>query len=99
MGATNINHVIKGKATRTDIDKAFRQRQDNDRSENGHQEGYSGDFQTVRSVDYQLHKEFESFKEAEEFCLDQAEKWETVVAVYFKRNGEVNTLLAGWGAE
>lgn len=100
MGATNISLGLKGKASRQEIDKAFRDRQAKDREYNGHQEGYSGDFQTVRSVDFHLNQEFKSFSEAEEFCLDKAEKWETVVAVYYKNDkGEVNTLVAGWGAE
>ena len=104
MGATNISHIMRDKLDKPAIEQAFRERQANDRRENGHQEGYSGDFQTVRQVDFRfLGKVFPSYTEAENFCLDKAEKWETVVAVYFadkgEYEGEIRTLLAGWGAE
>jgi len=100
MGATNICHVMKGKQDKPAIEKAFRERQKSDQAENGHRHGYSGDFQTVRSIDYSfLGKVYPSYNEAEEVCLDHAEKWETVVAVYYEDKGETRTMLAGWGAE
>jgi hypothetical protein len=100
MGAVGICHVIREKADRTKIDKAFRERREHDQDENGHREGYSGDFQTVTSVDYRfLGKVYSDYNEAEDFCLDKAEKWRTVVAVYFNEAGETHTMIAGWGAE
>lgn len=65
----------------------------------GDDDGYSGDFQTVNRVDYSyLGKVYPSHQEAMEFALEKAEKWETVVALYFEDKGEIWTLLAGWGA-
>lgn len=100
MGATSIDHVMRWKATPKEIEKAFKERRAEDAKCNGRMEGYSGDFQTVSKVDLRyLYKEFNSYGEAQDFCLDKAEKWETVVAVYFKENDLELTLIAGWGAE
>lgn len=100
MGATNICHVMRDKADNPAIEKAFRERQKIDQAENGHRQGYSADFQTVRRIDYRfLGKVYPNYKEAEEVCLEHAQKWETVVAVYFDDKGETRTMLAGWGAE
>lgn len=101
MGASNIEFKIKGKATKTQIDQRFKEQVESDRDENGHRHGYSGDFQTVDRVDYKyLAEPFENYDEATDHCLETAKKWTTVVAVYFKNDkGEVDTLVAGWGAE
>jgi len=83
MGACNIETTRKGKLSRNEIYDLFKSKQDQDRLENGHQDGYSGDFQTVSKVDYRLDQVFTSYNEAHDFCLKNASKWDTVVAVYF----------------
>jgi Zn finger protein HypA/HybF involved in hydrogenase expression len=83
MGACDISLELKGKASRSEIEAAFRRQQEYDRLENGHQSGYSGDFQTVSKVDCHLGQFFSSRNEAFEYCLKHASKWDTVVAVYF----------------
>jgi transcription initiation factor IIE alpha subunit len=83
MGASNIEFTMPGKASKDEIKKAFERQQESDRSCNGHREGYSGDFQTVHKVDFHLDKVFLSYDEAHDYCLNKAEKWETVVAVYY----------------
>jgi hypothetical protein len=99
MGACNIEFSLKGKASRSEIQSAFDQRVQEDAAENGHQHGYSGDFQTVDKVDFKhLGTVFPDINAAEEYALDHAEKWSTVVAVYFEGPGGVCTLVAGWGA-
>jgi hypothetical protein len=99
MGACNIELIKKGKLTKSEIKKAFKDQQKKDRLDNGTQSGYSGDFQTVGDIDYRLDELFSSRSEAEEFCLKNAVKWDTVVAVYFvNAKNETNTMLAGWGA-
>lgn len=85
MGACSIELIQKGKLSRNEIYDAFKNQQDQDRLENGHQSGYSGDFQTVSKVDYRLDQVFASYSEAHDFCLKHASKWDTVVAVYFFR--------------
>jgi len=90
---------MRDKLDKPAIEKAFRERQRDDQAENGQADGYSGDFQTVRSIDFRfLGKVYPSYNAAEEVCLHHAEKWETVCAVYFNDEGETRTMLAGWGA-
>lgn len=97
MGATNIDLVIKGKADRATIKAAFEEQQKRDRNDNG-DGSYTGDFQTVDRVDFDL-REFASYNEASDYCLEKAEKWVSVVAVYYRNpKGEIDTLLCGWGA-
>lgn len=86
MGACDISLHLKGKRTKEQIEKAFKQQRAQDREYNGHQEGYSGDFQTVDGVDYHLDQVFPNEKKAMEYCLEKASKWDTVVAVYFISN-------------
>lgn len=85
MGAESIYFTLTGKATVKEIKDAFQDAQEHDSAHNGHQDGYSGDFQTVNSVNTShLDTVFPDFNAAYEFCLDKAEKWCTVVAVRYK---------------
>jgi len=77
MGAENIEFRLKGKATKAQISAAFMARREQDAFENGHQDGYSGDFQTVHCVDYKyLGDVFDSYETAVNLALDKAEKYE-----------------------
>ncbi len=100
MGACNIDFELKGMATREAIEDAFDTRKRSDTTQNG-RHSYSGDFQTVSYVDFTyLGEIIDGYHKAYDLCLDKAEKWETVIAVYYKTHrGEINTLVAGWGAE
>jgi len=84
MGACNIEFELPGTPNFSAIEKAFKERQEQDRAENGHQAGYSGDFQTVRKVIDSTHRTFDTYEQAEKYCLENAEKWTSVVAVRFK---------------
>lgn len=84
MGADSIGFTLQGEASRGDIQSRFDRQRLQDREDNGSRDGYSGDFQTVDSIDYRLHETFESQQEAMEYCLRHAQKWSTVVAVRFK---------------
>lgn len=84
MGTENISFEINKKATRSEIEAAFKRQQNEDRSYNGTRDGYSGDFQTVSGVKDHTHMIFNSQSEAEDYCLEQAKKWEFVVAVYYR---------------
>lgn len=96
MSACNIEFDIPD-CNKKEVEKAFQQKQKKDREYNGHQEGYSGDFQTVHSV--KVHdKIFDSYNEAHSYCLDHAEKWDFVVAVKYKDKSGIRWLIAGWGA-
>jgi len=83
MGACDISFTIGGKASMSEVADALRARQEEDSVENGHQQGYSGDFQTVHKVKCEFGKLFTSYNEAYEYCLANAEKWEYVVAVHY----------------
>lgn len=83
MGACDISFIIGKKATQYEILERFKARREKDRAENGHQEGYSGDFQTVDGVDFHLDRVFSSHREAMDYCLSNSKKWENAIAVYF----------------
>lgn len=91
MGAHDISFELKGKVKPIEIDKAFKAQKEYDENENGHQSGYSGDFQTVNSVDFHLDKVFNNHDEAMEYCLEKAQKWSTVIAVYYNQSVEVKS--------
>lgn len=98
MGASTIAFTLDGNKTQADVKQAFRDRQADDRDCNGHQDGYSGDFQTVNSVKFS-GREFNNWDEAYDYCHDKAEKWDYVVAVKVVNATENQWLVAGWGAE
>jgi hypothetical protein len=98
MGAINIEMVLSGEPSSSEIKEAFKRQQGYDSSRNGHQDGYSGDFQTVDKVVIRMHRVFQSYDDATDYCLSEARKWETVIAVRYKEGDKINTLIAGWGA-
>jgi len=82
MGATDIYFAVDGKLSVSEVKKELEKRLARDRSYNGHQEGYSGDWQTIGNIEYRGDL-FESFDKAYDFCSSHCEKWEGV-AVKFK---------------
>ncbi len=103
MGACSIGFSTDGTKTRDEVVNDFRDRQADDRDnyhdeDGGDGDGYTGDFQTVNRVDFR-GKVFADHDEANEFCLDHAEKWSTVVAVKVENETENYWWVAGWGAE
>ena len=98
MGACDISMRVDGNKTQDEVVNAFRKRQEQDRIYNGHQDGYSGDFQTVNRVDF-TDKEFQSANDGLDYCLDHAQKWDSVVAVKVRTDTDYFWLVAGWGAE
>lgn len=98
MGAINIDIHIDGDVSVSEVKKAFNNQRVEDSYRNGHQDGYSGDFQTVQEVKISMLK-FETYDEAYEYCLEKSEKWEYVTACRYKDNkGNLNWVIAGWGA-
>jgi len=86
MGAHNIEFDIADGPS-SDVKKAFDEKRREDKFTNGHQEGYSGDFQTVSTVKIE-DKIFDTYREAHEYCLDRAQKWEYVVAVKYREDAK-----------
>lgn len=91
MGACDISFSLDGKKTFSQVEQAFKDQQRQDASENGHRDGYSGDFQTVHKVEDHSYKTdiFSDRQEAMEYCLKNADKWTSVVAVKYKKVGEI----------
>jgi excinuclease UvrABC ATPase subunit len=82
MGACSIEFTLSGKKTRQQIERAFKKRKREDKDYNGHREGYSGDFQTVHEVKHH-DKIFNSYNDAWDYCLDNAQKWDYVISTYY----------------
>jgi len=82
MGAHNIEFDIPD-CNKDKVIKAFQYKRSIDRANNGTQQGYSGDFQTIPDV--KIHdKIFESYNEAHEYCLEHSKKWEYAIAVKYR---------------
>lgn len=50
MGATDITMRLEGHPSMTEVRKAVREQAEQDSAENGHREGYSGDWQTIDRI-------------------------------------------------
>lgn len=98
MGACDISFELDKKASITEIKDAFQRQVSEDSSTNGHRSGYSGDFQTVRGVDFgHLGQVFPTYDDAFEYCMKHAKKWENAIAVYYasvdiKKNAKLTKL-------
>jgi len=98
MGASNVSFTMKGSATKAEVKQRFRDEQEEGIYMNGH-DPYNGTFSTIQSVKFH-DKVFDNESEAEDYCLDKAEKWEYAIAVKYKDDkGELQWLVAGWAAE
>ena len=82
MGAYDISFTLDGSKSFEEVKKAFEARRESDRQENGK------DFQTVNTV-VRHDKVFTGEGEAQSYCLEHAEKWESVVAVKVKKLGKL----------
>ena len=83
MGACDISFTIGKKATVEEVNAAFNTQRKEDSIRNGHQEGYSGDFQTVSGVRCKFGQLLTSYSSALEYCLANSEKWEHAIAVHY----------------
>jgi hypothetical protein len=81
MGSFNIDMVLDGKLTERQVLTKIEEQRKDDRGRNGHQDGYSGDWQTIPGVDFHGNKEFFNINEASDYCLAHAEKWGNAIAV------------------
>lgn len=83
MGAHDISFELDGTKTVSEVIKAFKNQQSEDSTYNGHQDGYSGDFQTVSDVKI-VERVFDTYDQAFEFCLSKSKKWDFVTACKYK---------------
>lgn len=87
MGACDIWFSVEGDKSESEIKKMVDAKRESNRSENGHQEGYSGDWQTVHGISFK-NQVFESCEAAKEWCSSNCNKWSGVVVKY-KSYGEL----------
>ncbi len=98
MGATSIFHVFLEDHNKEDLEAAFRELQEEESEINGHQHGYSGDFQTFDSLRI-YDRTFDDLNTAIEFCFDKSEKWISAAATKFKdAKGIERWVIGGWAA-
>lgn len=90
MGACDISFIIGKKANESEVNSHFEKQKAKDREYNGHQEGYSGDFQTVDRVECHFNVVFASYRAAMDYCLEKASKWDYAIAVHFVELGSLD---------
>jgi len=89
MGAWSINFEVDGNKSFYEVLNVFKKKQGHDSSYNGHRDGYSGDFQTLDTVEDHSHKGvFNCQNKAHDYALNKSEKWSFAVAVKYKVIGE-----------
>ena len=87
MGSCNVSTYVSGDKSRQDIRQHIQNLRSENRDYNGHQEGYSGDWQTIDQINFS-DKIFNTEEEAHEYALDNTKKWEGM-AVRYKQIKEV----------
>lgn len=97
MGATFISMKVNS-TERYDILQAFENQKKQDRKMYGNY-CYNGSFSTIDTV--KIHNvTFGNERDACEYCLHNAEKWDYAVAVTVDNGKEKPyTFIGGWGAE
>ena len=83
MGAHNVNATFSGKLTPDQLRKAYFTMCEDLRDEYG-TDPYNGTFSTIADLRIETDKVFDSFDEADKYCLEHAQKWEFAVAVRYK---------------
>ena len=97
MGAEYIEYTIDKKMTQSEIDNWLKDQQIEDNDYNGHRDGYSGDTQTIDKI--KLHDQvYENLEDAEDYCLENSEKWYFGIATYIKIKDKIKTYIGFWGA-
>jgi hypothetical protein len=78
MGACDVTLTYPGDLSQDEVAKRIQAQKAADRDCNGHQEGYSGDWQTIHNIDWAPHKEFDTVNDACEYALDNCDKREAM---------------------
>lgn len=97
MGAISIVKTFEEKLNEENLCNILKEIKEQEFYENGLQDGYSGDFQTVETFKLK-NKIFDNYDDALDYCLDNAQKWDYVIATYYKKGEDTHTIIAGWGA-
>jgi hypothetical protein len=97
MGACFQTYSRDAKLTPAQLKADFRQVQEQDRHENGHE--YSGGFGQCRGLEV-TSQEFTNARDANEWLADNTQKWEAAKAVKLTESKKrVFWLVGGWCAE
>ena len=99
MGASTIGLFIGGDATRQRVMEVIDAQRNEDAYENGHQHGYSGDWQTISTIRFYFDLVFDTQNDAWDYAIDHSEKYEAMAVKWFDRDGKVQTGVFGWAAE
>ena len=96
MGAVFITMKVKaGHKATPKVLKAYRDQQEEDRARNGHQDGYSGDFQTLDGLNFYHGEVFKTEDRAEDYIYENAEKRGAAIAVKVKEGGKEYWIIGG----
>jgi hypothetical protein len=97
MGANFCTMSVPATLERKEIEKEFRKAQEQDRYENGH--SYSGGFGMASGLAFKQAPTFSDHKAAAEWLADDAQKWESALAVQFTTlDGTKMWLIGAWCA-
>lgn len=99
MGAEQLTKKLAGQANKFRIKQWYMQQLEHDKEYNGHQDGYSGDLQTIHGgiVTHFENGIFKSLDLAYEYCQTNCKKWGAGIAVHYLTNNAdgpvINTLI------
>ncbi len=97
MGASVDTRTIKD-ASREDLKKLFENATEEARYNNGNS-GYTGTIAEMSSIGSFVDKEYDSAFEAEDYIVDNHDKWDQAMAVSYLRKGQKCWLVGGWCSE
>ena len=98
MGSSGVDLVYDGDLSISQVKKEIKKQVKEDRAYNGHRDGYSGDWQTIRNISFQPQRSFKSVDKAIDWCLDNCDKHDAI-AVKVMDNRQEKWVIAGWAAE
>jgi hypothetical protein len=96
MGAHGLLLTFDGNLSKAEVEKQLEQI----RQDDGHESGfgsYAGNWTTIPKVNFRTTV-FKSLQDAEEYCLDNSEKWSHGCAVKAQTETEIVWVVAGWAA-
>lgn len=93
MGA-EFQVMTVNSTNRVKIKKQFKSAQETDLYDNGH--FYSGGFGMAPGLEFNDSKTFETYDEAEQWLLDNAQKWENAIAVPVKDGKKIIYAIGAW---
>lgn len=97
MGADFISMGLNGIVSDVLVERTMKRRAADDNAENGHRDGYSGDWQCVSDFK-RVHGTFKNREEALDYLQQKCEKWGPALVVQYLTNDKtkptVRTIIA-----